>query len=69
MARNLDEFAAELSQVTVQVVQAAAQGARTRQQADALVQAAKNGGEEAVRRAAASLSTEDLKRIQKRLSR
>jgi hypothetical protein len=69
MARNLDEFAAELTQVTAQVVQAAAQGARTRQQADALVQAAKNGGEEAVRRAAASLSTEDLKRIQKRLSR
>ncbi|MFD5795624.1 hypothetical protein ACFWIO_19200 [Streptomyces diastatochromogenes] len=69
MARNIDEFAAELTQVTAQVVQAAAQGARTRGQADALVQAAKNGGADAVRKAAASMSTEDLQRVQKRLSR
>ena len=69
MARNLDEFANDLTQVTAQVVQAATQGARTRHHADALVQAAKNGGEDAVRKMAASMSTEDLQRVQKRLSR
>ncbi|MBX7552306.1 hypothetical protein K1Y78_30935 [Streptomyces sp. tea 10] len=68
MARNIDEFSAELTQVTAQVVQAAAQGARTRGHADALMQAAKNGGEAAVRKLAASMSTEDLQRVQKRLS-
>lgn len=69
MARNIDEFAAELSQVTTQVVRAAAEGARTRGQASALVQAAKNGGAAAVQEMAASMSTDDLKRIQKHLSR
>jgi hypothetical protein len=69
MARNIDEFAAELNQVTAQVIQAAAQGARTRGNADALVQAARTGGEAAIRQAAASMSTEDLQRVQKRLSR
>ncbi|MGW2865002.1 hypothetical protein [Streptomyces sp. NPDC001205] len=69
MACNIDEFSAELAQVTAQVVQAAAQGARTRGQADALYQAAQNGGEAAVRKLAASMSTEDLQRVHKRLSR
>jgi hypothetical protein len=69
MARNIDEFSAELTQVTTQVVKAAVDGARTRHHADALVQAAKNGGEAAVRKMAASMSTEDLQRVHKRLSR
>lgn len=64
MARNLDEFAADLTKVTQQVVQAATTGAQAR----ALVNAAQNGGEAAVRKAAESMSTADLQRIQKQLS-
>ncbi|MGA5670054.1 hypothetical protein ACPCTG_31805 [Streptomyces pseudogriseolus] len=67
MARNLDEFANDLTTVTQQVVQAAAQGARTTAQARALYQAAATGGEAAVRAAASRMSTADLQRIKKQL--
>ncbi|MEU5978816.1 hypothetical protein [Streptomyces sp. NPDC047315] len=63
---NIDKFS---TKVAAQVVQAAAQSVQTRGQADALIQAARHGGEAAVRKLAASMSTEDLQRVQKRLSR
>ncbi|MEU2316575.1 hypothetical protein ACFY7X_13680 [Streptomyces althioticus] len=69
MARNIDEFANDLANVTQQVVQAAAQGARTTAQARALYQAAATGGEDAVRAAASRMSTADLQRIKKQLER
>ncbi|MGW3383344.1 hypothetical protein ACWDCO_24550 [Streptomyces albogriseolus] len=69
MARNLDEFANDLTTVTQQIVQAATQNARTTAQARALYQAAATGGEDAVRAAASHMSTADLQAIKKQLER
>ncbi|MGV9226426.1 hypothetical protein ACWDPF_27580 [Streptomyces albogriseolus] len=69
MARNLDEFANDLTTVTQQIVQAATQSARTTAQTRALYQAAATGGEDAVRAAAARMSTADLQAIKKQLER
>lgn len=65
MARNLDEFAAELSQVTAEATRAAL----TKGQANAIVSAAASGGEDAVRRLAQDMSTEDIQRVVNRLQR
>ncbi|GHG33101.1 hypothetical protein GCM10018777_56410 [Streptomyces albogriseolus] len=69
MARNLDEFANDLTTVTQQIVQAATQGARTTAQTRALYQAAATGGEDAVRAAASRMSTADLQAVKKQLER
>ena len=69
MARNLDEFANDLTNVTQQIVQAAAQGARTTAQARALYEAAATGGEAAVRAPAPPLAPAALARVMKPLER
>ncbi|MFI0192069.1 hypothetical protein ACH4PW_31555 [Streptomyces sp. NPDC017082] len=63
--RNLDEFAAALSQVTAQAARAATTSSRTR----TVISAAASGGEGAVRRAVAGMSTADLKRLKRQLER
>ncbi|OSZ61285.1 hypothetical protein OQI_06135 [Streptomyces pharetrae CZA14] len=63
--RNLDEFAAALSQVTAQ----AARAATTHTQTHAVIAAAASGGEDAVRRAVAGMSTADLQQLQEQLKR
>ncbi|MFH9677421.1 hypothetical protein ACH4L5_34860 [Streptomyces sp. NPDC017405] len=63
--RNLDDFAAALSQVTAQAARAATTSSRTRR----VIDAAASGGEDAVRRAVAGMSTADLKRLQRQLER
>lgn len=59
MARNLDEFAADLNQVTAQVIQAAAEGARARD----LSTAVHNGDAAEAARIASTMSTSQLQRI------
>jgi hypothetical protein len=59
MTRNLDEFAAEINQVTNQVIQAAAEGAKARD----LNAAIHNGDEVAARSIASTMSTAQLQRI------
>lgn len=63
--RNLDEFAAALSQVTAQATRAATTSTRTR----TVIDAAASGGEDAVRRAVADMSTADLKQLKHQLER
>ena len=62
---NLDEFSAALSQVTAQATRAAASKAKTRR----VIAAAASGGEDAVRRAVAGMSTAELQRLQQELER
>lgn len=69
MARNLDEFANDLTTTVQQVVQAATQNAHTTAQTRALYQAAATGGEAAVRAAASRMSTADLQAVKKQLER
>ncbi|MGY1583849.1 hypothetical protein [Streptomyces sp. MN13] len=63
--RNLDEFAAALSQVTAQATGAAVTSAQTQ----SVIAAAASGGEDAVRRAVADMSTAELQRLQQQLKR
>ncbi|MCI3279114.1 hypothetical protein [Streptomyces cylindrosporus] len=56
MARNLDEFASDLNQVTTQVIAAATEGAKARD----LNTAIHNGDEAAARRIASTMSTTQL---------
>ncbi|WP_309049081.1 hypothetical protein [Streptomyces sp.] len=62
MARNLDEFAADLAAVTAQAAQA---GIGTLK-ADALLEASRQGDEQAVRDIANSMSTAELQAFQRK---
>ncbi|MEU5580957.1 hypothetical protein ABZ791_30235 [Streptomyces huasconensis] len=62
MARNLDEFAADLAAVTAQAAQAAVGNLK----ADALLEASRKGNEAAVRDIANSMSTAELKAFQRK---
>ncbi|MGW2724823.1 hypothetical protein [Streptomyces sp. NPDC001492] len=64
MARNLDEFAADLNKVTAQVIAAAAEGAKARD----LSAAIHNGDAAEARRIASTMSTAQLQRIQRKNS-
>ncbi|CAM5233030.1 hypothetical protein [Streptomyces pseudogriseolus] len=61
--RNLDDFAAALSQITAQAARAATTSTQTR----TVIDAAASGGEDAVRRAVSGMSTTDLKRLKRQL--
>lgn len=65
MARNLDEFANELTQVTVQVIQAANTGAKTRD----IVQAHAAGDHAKATRIAESMTTAELQAAKAHLER
>lgn len=65
MARNLDEFAHDLTNATQQVVQAATTNSQTR----ALYDAAQTGDTATVARLAESMSTADLERVKRQLDR
>jgi hypothetical protein len=63
--RNLQEFAAALSQVTGEVTRQAV----TRTQARTVIDAAASGGEAAARKALEGMSTADLQRLERQLKR
>jgi len=63
--RNLDEFAAALSQITAQATRAAVTSTKRR----TVIAAAASGEEEAVGRAVAGMSTAELRRLKKQLER
>lgn len=63
--RNLDDFSAAMSQVTAQAAHAAITSTQTR----TVIDAATSGGEDAVRRAVAGMSTTDLERLKHQLER
>ncbi|MCX4971021.1 hypothetical protein OHA98_41135 [Streptomyces sp. NBC_00654] len=63
MWQNLDEMSAALSGVVAEAIQADL----TKAQAGAVVSAAVSGGPAAVEELAATMSTEDLMRVQARL--
>ncbi|MGW6605479.1 hypothetical protein [Streptomyces sp. NPDC055036] len=65
MARNLDEFSAELNGVIIE----AAQKAVTRTTAKTVVEAAATGGAAAVNRLLEGMSTEEIQRLKQELER
>lgn len=63
MARNLDEFAADLTQATA----AALRAAGTTANAQALIQAAQSGDQAKVERLASSMTTAELQAVKQQL--
>lgn len=60
MARNIDDFARDLNAAAQEVTRAAVNGANNRANARKLYDAAANGGEAAVRKAAQGMSRSEL---------
>lgn len=65
MARNLEEFSADLGNV----INAASRTANTTAKTRALIHAAKSGDQAKVSRLAQSMTTAELKAVQKQLKR